>query len=71
MLPPFFWALAGVAHNDTAIPATRNIRASAFEPTAAIIDVPPRGVVCPVFRIISAVRLSGIAASGKAVREAG
>jgi hypothetical protein len=38
--------------SETANPATRNIRASAFELTAAIIDVPSEVFVCPVSRII-------------------
>jgi hypothetical protein len=37
--------------SETANPATRNIRASALEWIAAVIDVPPE-VVRPVFRII-------------------
>jgi len=69
MLPPAFWALAGIADNATPNPATRNIRASALERTAAFIDVPSGCVIRPVFRIvIAALRLSGISAAGKAVR---
>ena len=71
MLPPGFCALAGMADKATPNPATRNIRASALERIAAFIDVPSDVSVRPAFRIvIAAVRLSGIAVAGKAVRNA-
>jgi hypothetical protein len=52
MLPPAFCALAGIADNAAANPATRNIRASALERIAAFIDIPSGCVVRPVFRIV-------------------
>jgi hypothetical protein len=70
MLPPFFWALAGTADSEIANPATRNNRASAPERTAAVMDAPSQSVVAsgvPDRRWLT-VRLSGIAALGKAVR---
>jgi hypothetical protein len=42
MLPPCFWALAGAANSATPNPATRNIRANAFERIAAFIRAPSR-----------------------------
>jgi hypothetical protein len=37
MLPPAFWALAGIADNAAVNPATRNIRASELERIPAFI----------------------------------
>jgi hypothetical protein len=61
MLPPGFWALAGIADNTTPTPATRNIRASALERIAAFIDTSSQ---------ISPVRYSGsLVAARKIVRK--